>query len=444
MLPRLQRLERRENPAGSVMVLSSAGSPATSVVSGLAPEAVSSGAALITPDGRYSLFGSSQSGLVAGVESDGVATQLYRYDRVLDQTILISRAAANANQPVVGIVGGGRISADGRFVTFITAATNVVDGYQSPTSVNPSQLYLFDCDTGSTVLITRSVADPLMGSQSTPTVPAISADGARVSFLSVASDLVAGYTSGVSGGSPVANLYVYNRHTNSVILASHQASNARKGADSAILSVRLAEDGNSVVFQTRAVTLVPGFTGGGGDVFHYDVTTNVVTLITRALGSTGNVGVSGVGLSAISGDARYVFVNTPLTIMTGFVDGNGPSVRDVYRIDRQSGVIELISHEAGVLQKGGNGESGISRVSADGQVVAFTSRATNLVAGMTPGTADTVYSYVYDFGTNSCSLVSHLPGQPLQPTSNQPGNPVLSGNGRYVYFRSIAEDIMRC
>jgi hypothetical protein len=61
-------------------------------------------------------------------------------------------------------------------------------------------------------------------------------------------------------------------------------------------------------------------------------------------------------------------------------------LRDVFVHDRQTGVTERVSVDS--LGAQGNGESFSAALSADGRVVAFQSRATNLVPGDTNGADD--------------------------------------------------------
>ncbi|NLF93097.1 MAG: hypothetical protein GX564_04330, partial [Oligosphaeraceae bacterium] len=91
----------------------------------------------ISADGRFVTFASRASNLVAAA-SGGVEAQIYRYDTVTRQLELLSAAAngAPANRPCYQPA----ISANGRYVGFATAATNLTS-YQG----NYPQVLLADC-----------------------------------------------------------------------------------------------------------------------------------------------------------------------------------------------------------------------------------------------------------------------------------------------------------
>lgn len=79
----------------------------------------------------------------------------------------------------------------------------------------------------------------------------------------------------------------------------------------------------------------------------------------------------------VSGDGRYVVFSTYRPMSGLGIDVNG--AEDVYRWDRQSGAVQLVSvSAAGVL---GNADSRFADVSRNGRYVAFESRATTLIAG---------------------------------------------------------------
>lgn len=91
-------------------------------------------------------------------------------------------------------------------------------------------------------------------------------------------------------------------------------------------------------------------------------------------GNEGNGGSS--GLLSISADGRFVaFTSRASNLVAG--DNNG--VGDVFVHDRQTGQTTRVSISFNGEE--GNGESGLSSISADGSFVAFESLASNLVAG---------------------------------------------------------------
>jgi Tol biopolymer transport system component len=149
-------------------------------------------------------------------------------------------------------------------------------------------------------------------------------------------------------------------------------------------------------------------------------------------------GRSGNGASsdpAVSSDGRWVaFTSAASDLVAG--DTNG--VDDVFVRDMTSGVTVLAS--AGAAGNPGNGPSTSPKLSTDGRYVAFLSRATNLAAGATNALGDI---FVRDLTTGSVIWA----GRNLQTVLNGLGNPaerrvacespVLSDNGRYVAFKAV-------
>src|SRR5688500_11147230 len=83
-----------------------------------------SGLPSISADGRFVLFTSAANNLLE-TNPTGLAISLYLHDRVEGTTAL-------ANAPARGDALGGLMSADGRFVTFMSAATNVIPNDRLP------------------------------------------------------------------------------------------------------------------------------------------------------------------------------------------------------------------------------------------------------------------------------------------------------------------------
>src|SRR3989442_14439830 len=115
---------------------------------------------------------------------------------------------------------------------------------------------------------------------------------------------------------------------------------------------------------------------------------------TARAGATERVSVDSAGTEAngssfgraLSADGRFVaFTSVAPDLVAG--DTNGAA--DVFVHDRQTGTTERVSVDSAGNQA--NGDSGAVALSADGRFVAFTSVATNLVAGDTNGSSDVVW-----------------------------------------------------
>jgi Tol biopolymer transport system component len=142
----------------------------------------------ISADGRYVAFRSSSYTLVAG-DTNGFFDVFVR-DRQNFATERASISSTGAQGNNVSGVSGVAISADGRYVTFNSNATNLIAGDTN----GWSDVFVRDRQTGVTE---RVSVDPL-GAQSTgaSSDPAVSADGRCVAFQSYATNLVAADTNG--------------------------------------------------------------------------------------------------------------------------------------------------------------------------------------------------------------------------------------------------------
>ena len=158
-----------------------------------------------------------------------------------------------------------------------------------------------------------------------------------------------------------------------------------------------SDDGRFLVFASAANNLVAGDSNQRMDVFVRDTQTGSVTRI-----SSGPGGIAANGDSrnaSISADGRFVaFESTASNLVAG--DGNG--FRDVFRFDRQTETMLRISSASG----GGDGNevSAAPSISADGNRIAFQSRAGNLAPFDSNG-SDDIYLRDVLAGTTQCISV---------------------------------------
>jgi hypothetical protein len=137
----------------------------------------------------------------------------------------------------------------------------------------------------------------------------------------------------------------------------------------------------------------------------------------------------------ISSNGRYVVFTSAAT---DIVSEDTNTTTDVYLRDLQTGVTKLVSvSSAGNTP--GNGNSSDASVSDDGRYVAFTSGASNLVAGDNNAHFDV---FVRDMFTNTTTLVS-VAGASVgtTPANGDSFQPAISDNGRFVAFSSDASNI---
>jgi hypothetical protein len=204
------------------------------------------------------------------------------------------------------------ISADGGHVAFRSTASNLVAGDTN----SVGDVFVRNRVTGATTRI--SVASDETQANGESVQPSISADGRYVAFYSLASNLVAGDTNGVS------DVFVHDQMTDALTRIS-VATNGTQG-DGESYSPSISEDGRYVAFFSSASNLVANDTNAVPDVFVHDTATGATTRVSAA--SDGTQGNNGSGnVSAISADGHSVaFSSAASNLVLG--DTNG--VEDVF------------------------------------------------------------------------------------------------------------------
>ena len=253
--------------------------------------------------------------------------------------------------------------------------------------------------------------------------PAISSDGFIVAFMSDATNLVAGDTNGVR------DVFVHDRSTGLTERVSI-ASGGAEGDDEAF-TLSLSSDGDFVAFGSFATNLVAGDTNTAIDVFVHDRNTDTTERVSIASDTTQADADS--FSPAISSDGQFVAFQSDATNLV-LNDTNSNS--DIFVHDRQTDSTERISVATGGAQ--GNGDSFFPAISADGRYVAFSSEASNLVAGDTNNKADI---FVHDRQNDTTELI-------VGPAEFTSGSdiitvaPVISPDNAFVGLRSLADDLV--
>ncbi len=234
--------------------------------------------------------------------------------------------------------------------------------------------------------------------------PSVSANGRYVVFFSRATNLVAGDTNGCE------DVFVRDRASGTLERVSVDSGGVQ--GDAMSVDPSISPDGRYVVFESLATNLVSGDTNSIRDVFLRD----------RLTGTT----------DSISADGRYVaFVSSATNLVAGDTNATG----DVFLRDRLAGTTDRVSVATGGTQ--GNSFSGSAWISSDGHCVAFSSLATNLVAGDTNNFFD---AYVRDLLAGTTERVSVDSGG--AQANNGAVYPSISADGRYVAFHSGSTNLV--
>lgn len=135
----------------------------------------------ISSDGRYIAFDS----LATNLGTPGGNQQIYLHDRLATAngtTSLISKD--NFATAGNGASSTPSISGDGRFVAFMSVATNLVATF------NGQQIYLHDQNTGTTTLVSHDNSGVPVQGGGISSAPSISSNGQMVNFVSLAPNLL--------------------------------------------------------------------------------------------------------------------------------------------------------------------------------------------------------------------------------------------------------------
>jgi Tol biopolymer transport system component len=239
----------------------------------------------ISPDGHYVAFESLASNLVAG-DANGF-TDIFVRDRLSGTTEIVS--VATGGQPGDRESQDASISADGRFVAFMSLASNFVAG-DVPVSAD---VFVRDRQNSTTDLVSGPTGAPQPATDSEH--PAISGDGRYVAFVCHAA-LVADDTNNSY------DVYVRDRQnaTTERVSVSNTGAQGNFGGEQPSISA----DGRLVAFASDSWFFVDGDTNNFGDVFVRDRLNGTTDRV-----SVGNGGTQGNNASeepAISADGRYV------------------------------------------------------------------------------------------------------------------------------------------
>lgn len=346
---------------------------------------------------------------------------------------LVSRRDPGSVVPeLIGDAASPAVSADGRWVAFTSTALNLVPGQNDAN--NGADVFLLDRQSGTITLVSHSALSPVTTGTSGSAAPSISADGRFVAFQSLAGNLVPGQSSFAE------QVFVYDRDTGSLALASHKTGSATTGGNGPSGGPEISKDGGSILFYSQATDLVNGVsdTNQNSDVYAYDVATGTLTLVSHTAASATTTGAYSSAFPQVSADGRYVlFSSWAPDLVAGQNDAtSGP---DVFLYDRMAATAVLVSRAAGTSTTAASSSSSPGSLSDDGSYALFFSYATNLVAGQTD-TAFTTDLFLFELATGTVTLLSHADGSPAMAVGG--GGGVISADGAWVAFRSEAANLV--
>lgn len=360
----------------------------------------------ISANGNLVVFSSEASNLVS--DDNNTKADIFLRDRAAGTTQLVSRRQDGASGN--GSSHEPAISADGHFVVFASEASDLVAGDNG----GHIDVFVFDV---SQQLVTRVSVNALGdGANGDSRAPSISGDGDLIAFESAATNFVANDTN-----FSMSDIFLVDRVLQTVVLASVNSTELQ--ADASSRQARLSVDGSALVFTSDAGNLVSDDVNNQPDVFVRDLQSGVTERI-----SVDSLGVQANAASEVgepSGDARFVAFQSNATNLVA-VDTNGSS--DVFLRDRMTSATFRVSRTIGGQES--SFPAGGPAISEDGSTIAYYSRL-----------AEDDDDHVFVFGrlTSALSLASvNGAGDPGNRSSAYPS---VSADGQVVVFSSTANNL---
>ena len=278
-------------------------------------------AGMISENGRFVAFESRASGLAPGdrnrcsIGNAGPSRthcrDIYVKDLQTGRTELISDPGNGERADNDSFLSS--ISADGRYVAFVSVASNLVRGRQMN---DTAQEFLRDRVRRTTSIVSVSSRGDLGSGETVFHSPTneISADGRFVAFESRAGNLVPGDTNDT-------DIFLHDFATGRTVMASVSSEGAQKNGQDTGERFSLSDDGRFVAFDSVATNLVPGDSNGKSDAFVHDVVTGATTRV-----SVTSSGIQGDGDSrevcGSAGDGMVVFSSNATNLVADDTNRN--------------------------------------------------------------------------------------------------------------------------
>lgn len=363
-----------------------------------------SDAPVISSDGKWVVFHSYATNLTADVDTNDSA-DVFRYNVTTGAINRVSNdtGAGNANGHNFNPV----IDEDGDFIVFQTDATDL---FASDTNAK-SDIVMYTVATTAIAQISKDSGG--LATDGNSMNPAVSADGKKIAYSSIATDIVASDTNSYS------DIFYYDVTLGTTIRVS-KANDGTQGNERSYFPA-ISANGRYVAFESDATNLLASSadTNAVADVFVYDTTTNTISRVSVASGGTQSNGTSGGSIDypniSMSEDGTFVVFRSAAT---NLVSSDTNVFTDVFMYDRQSNVTVRVTQLLDGTQF--NNVSYYPVITRTGTYVAFYSYASNVVTGDTNGVGDV---FVYD---KDAILATPTPTATPSPTATPTATPTPS------------------
>jgi Tol biopolymer transport system component len=356
----------------------------------------------LSTNGRYAVFESSASDLVAGDTND--ATDVFVRDVLTGTTLLVS--VATNGVPGNGASRSPAVTPDGRYVVFVSEANNLVE---NDTNGIPD-IFVRDLQSGTTSLASvgaglRNPGSPLIFS--TSDAPSITPDGRYVLFLSTATNLASSVPNG-------CDIYVRDLVAAQTIWISSYARTALHSSSAVCFNQIMSADGRFVAYEATNTPL-------SGLLFYYDLQTSQTVIVhtNAAVGRTAYEDIRSVDMTP---DGRFLaFVANTNGILS--------AQTCICLWDAQTGIFDVPSLNQS-NQVPTNSICSAPTIDPSGRFVAFLSSATNMVTNSLVGQ---YHLYLRD-RQQAATVLLNADTNGLGSLLSPAAAPRLSASGRLAAF----------
>jgi Tol biopolymer transport system component len=324
----------------------------------------------ISADGKFVVFVTCSKNFAP--TASGYNYHVYLHNMATGTTDMIDTGLSGAMPNDTAYEMSTDISADGRYVVFGSNATNLV-------SNGHNGIFVRDTKLNTTTLVSDSYNGTTPNGTSDR--PSISCDGSLIVFSSTASNLVSGDTNSLK------DVFLVNRIGGYSIKDLTLNANAESGATYGWpLTAKVSCDGSTVLLSSKATNLASGVTGTNVHSYVYDTYDETLELIDQTTGGT--LANGSVQDEAISGDGNLVVYQSPATNLDS-VSSDTNSTSDIFIRDRSAGTTYRISKQNSTTELSSGGtEQSAPAISPDGRYVTYISGAANAVSGDTNNLLD--------------------------------------------------------
>jgi len=372
----------------------------------------------MSPDGPFVLFSSDATNVIAPDVNGN--SDIFLWNRATDVTERISVNSAEV-QPAAGSCFDGDMSDDATMIAFTCWFSPIVPGPAG----DFRQIFVRNRTTGTTTLMSQPTGTSGTKGNANSWNPRISGDGTVVTFDTDATNLL-GAGADINGVRDVVARVLATNTNERVSVTSGEAPVAESSGLSSP-----SRSGRYIAFLSESPGMAPGDNNGSGDdVFVRDRVAGTTERVSVSSSEVGSASTT-TGLPDISADGRFVAFTTAANNLDPRAN-NGWA--NVYLRDRTGGTTSLISDPYSAVKQ--NGDSEHPSVSADGRWVAFRSAATTLI----PGDGATIDIFLRDRNRNVTTRISQTPaGAAANDTSREPQ---VSNDGQSIAFSSDATNLV--